>query len=107
MPARSSSRPPSEVKKPQSRRGGRGPSLDLVTLPLVPVRDQVYFPHGVFSILIGRDRSVRAIEAAMDDSRRIALLTQRDISIEDPTPADMHEVGIVATVMQLAPLMTQ
>ncbi|MDX1935340.1 MAG: endopeptidase La [Capsulimonadales bacterium] len=71
-------------------------------LPLVPIRDNVYFPHMLFPLFIGRDRSVRAVEAAMESSHRYILLAaQRDVITEDPTPEDIYEVGIIAEVMQI------
>ena len=56
-------------------------------LPLVPIRDNVYFPHLLFPLFIGRDRSVRAVEAAMESPHRCILLAaQRDVLNEDPGP---------------------
>jgi ATP-dependent Lon protease len=71
-------------------------------LPLVPIRDNVYFPHMIFPLFVGRDRSVKAVEAAMEsDSRLLLLAAQKQILTEEPEPDDVHEVGIVAEVMQV------
>jgi ATP-dependent Lon protease len=71
-------------------------------LPLVPIRDNVYFPHMLFPLFIGRDRSVRAVEAAMESSHRYILLAaQRDVITEDPAPDDIYNIGIIAEVMQI------
>ena len=71
-------------------------------LPLVPIRDNVYFPHMLFPLLVGRDRSVRAVEAALESGeRKIILAAQREIENEDPTPDDIHPIGVVAEVMQI------
>jgi ATP-dependent Lon protease len=81
-----------------------GPSSMVVPemLPLVPIRDNVYFPHMLFPLFIGRDRSVRAVEAAMEsDGRYILLAAQRQVITEDPEAEDIYEVGIVAEVMQM------
>ncbi len=93
---------PKAARKPRARRAASGRlKRDEVVLPLIPIRDQVYFPQGVFSILVGRERSVRAVEAAMDADRKLVLLAQRDLSVEDPMPEDLFDVGITATVMQV------
>ncbi|MDW8289933.1 MAG: endopeptidase La [Armatimonadota bacterium] len=70
-------------------------------LPLVPIRDQVYFPQMVFPLFVGRERSVRALEEAMDGDRLIALAAQKEVIIEEPEPEDIYDVGIVAEVLQV------
>ncbi|NSW80476.1 MAG: LON peptidase substrate-binding domain-containing protein, partial [Chthonomonadetes bacterium] len=70
-------------------------------LPLVPVRDQVYFPQMVFPLFVGRDRSVRALEEAMENDRLIALAAQKEVITEEPEPDDIYSVGIVAEVLQV------
>jgi ATP-dependent Lon protease len=70
-------------------------------LPLVPIRDNVYFPHMMFPLFVGRDRSIKALEAATEgNSRYILLAAQRELATEDPEPDDIHEMGIVAEVVQ-------
>ncbi|GBC95288.1 Lon protease 1 [bacterium HR16] len=70
-------------------------------LPLVPVRDQVYFPQMVFPLFVGRERSVRALEEAMEGDRLIALAAQKEVITEEPEPEDIYDVGIVAEVLQV------
>ena len=71
-------------------------------LPLVPIRDNVYFPHMIFPLLVGRDRSVKAMEAASEsEARFVVLAAQRDVLTEDPEPGDIYDIGIIAEVMQL------
>jgi len=72
-------------------------------LPLIPIRDSVYFPGMIFPLILGRERSVRSVEAAMEGQpRMIALISQRDLLVEDPEPSDLYEMGIVAEVMQMS-----
>ncbi|MCX6359005.1 MAG: LON peptidase substrate-binding domain-containing protein, partial [Armatimonadetes bacterium] len=93
---------PKPARKPRARRNASSRlRRDEIVLPLIPIRDQVYFPQGIFSILVGRDRSVRAVEAAMESDRKLVLLAQRDLSVEDPVREDLFDVGITASVMQV------
>ncbi|GAB4465851.1 MAG: endopeptidase La [Armatimonadaceae bacterium] len=70
--------------------------------PLVPIRDNVYFPHMLFPLFIGRDRSVKAVETAMEQGERFILLAaQRQVMTEDPEPEDIYTVGVIAEVTQL------
>jgi ATP-dependent Lon protease len=70
-------------------------------LPLLPIRDQVYFPHMIFPLLVGREKSVRALEEAAAQNRYIFIVLQSDLQAEDPDPSDIHRVGIVAEIMQV------
>lgn len=70
-------------------------------LPLLPIRDSVYFPHSIFPLFVGRDKSVRALEEARANDRFILLVAQRQMAIDDPMPEDIFEVGTVAEVMQV------
>ncbi len=71
------------------------------TLPLLPIRDQVYFPHLIFPLLVGREKSVRALEEAAAQDRHILIVTQKNIHVEDPEPEDLYDVGIVVEIMQV------
>jgi len=71
------------------------------TLPLLPIRDQVYFPHMMFPLLVGREKSVRALEEAAAQDRHIVIVAQRNIHAEDPEPDDIYTVGIVVEIMQV------
>ncbi len=69
--------------------------------PMMPLRDIVVFPHMVAPLVVGRERSIKALEEAMAKRSEIFLSTQKDASEDDPTEESVHVVGTVATVMQL------
>jgi ATP-dependent Lon protease len=71
-----------------------------LTLPILPIRDQVYFPHMIFPLLVGREKSVQALEEAIRQNRQIVLVAQRHIQTEDPEPDDLYSIGIIAEIMQ-------
>ncbi len=76
-----------------------------IVLPVLPLRNIVVFPHMVVPLLVGRDKSVEALEEVMqDDSRNILLVTQKDANTDNPGPSDIHEVGTLGTVLQLLKL---
>jgi len=71
------------------------------TLPVVPLRDMVVFPHMMAPFLVGRESSVKALESALEESdKRIFLVTQTDPKIDEPQQEDMHQLGVVAKVVQ-------
>ncbi|RMF83016.1 MAG: endopeptidase La [Nitrospirae bacterium] len=70
------------------------------TLPLLPVRDVVVFPYMVLPLFVGRERSLAAVEEAMAGDRMIMLATQRDFSVEDPSPEEIYAVGTAAMIMR-------
>jgi ATP-dependent Lon protease len=74
------------------------------TLPVLPLRDIVVFPHMVVPLFVGREKSVRALEEVMKADKQILLVTQRDRDQDDPAPADIFDVGVLATVLQLLKL---
>ncbi|MET0654563.1 MAG: endopeptidase La [Pseudoxanthomonas sp.] len=76
----------------------------LLDLPVLPLRDVVVFPHMVIPLFVGRDKSMRALEQAMEADKRILLLAQRSAETDDPTAADMYSVGTLAQVLQLLKL---
>ena len=69
--------------------------------PLLPLRDIVVFPHMVAPLVVGRQKSILALENAMANKTEIFLATQKDASTDEPQPAGVHRVGTVAVVMQL------
>lgn len=73
-------------------------------LPVIPLRDLVFFPYMVLPLLVGRARSVAALERAREDRDLVVLLTQRDPSTDDPDLGDLFEVGTVARVVQVSTL---
>ena len=74
------------------------------TLPLMPVRDVVLFTDMVLPLFIGRDRSVYAIEEAVDKDRFVFLVTQKDPGIEDPKPDEIYTVGTIARILRMLKL---
>ncbi len=73
-------------------------------LPVFPVRDQIIFPRMVFPLLVGREGTLRAVEAGMIQDRLLLLLAQRDSAAEEVTYDDLYKVGIVAKVVQVMKL---
>ncbi|MCE5313790.1 MAG: endopeptidase La [Armatimonadota bacterium] len=70
-------------------------------LPVLPVRDSVYFPHMLFPLFLGREKSIRALDFALEKHRYILLAAQKEVSVEDPNPDDIYWVGTIAEVMQV------
>jgi len=73
-------------------------------LPVLPLRDVVVYPHMVIPLFVGRKKSIEALDAAMSKDKRIILAAQTSASIDEPGPDDIHEVGTVATILQLLKL---
>ncbi|MGM0570884.1 endopeptidase La [Marinobacter sp.] len=69
--------------------------------PMLPLRDVVVFPHMVVPLFVGREKSIQALEAAMEGSKEILLVSQRDAGTDDPGPSDVFDVGTLATVLQM------
>ena len=76
----------------------------LLDLPVLPLRDVVVFPHMVIPLFVGRDKSMRALEHAMEADKRILLLAQKSAETDDPAAADMYSTGTLAQVLQLLKL---
>ncbi|MGC6536356.1 MAG: endopeptidase La [Candidatus Puniceispirillaceae bacterium] len=74
------------------------------TLPVLPLRDIVVFPHMIVPLFVGREKSVKALEAVMAENKQILLLTQRKASTEEPQEADMYEMGTLGHILQLLKL---
>src|SRR5512145_1326567 len=73
-------------------------------LPLLPVRDIVVFPYMVLPLFVGREMSIKAIEAALAGNRMIFLSTQKALDVENPSPEDIHAVGTVGIIMRMLKL---
>jgi ATP-dependent Lon protease len=74
------------------------------SLPLLPLRDVVVFPHMVIPLFVGRPRSIKALELAMEGGKNIMLAAQKSASKDDPTPDDVYEIGCLATILQMLKL---
>ena len=77
---------------------------EVLDLPVLPLRDVVVFPHMVIPLFVGRDKSMRALEQAMEADKRILLVAQKSAETDDPTAADLYQVGTLAQVLQLLKL---
>jgi ATP-dependent Lon protease len=77
---------------------------ERITLPLLPLRDVVVFPHMVIPLFVGRPKSIKALEAAMEAGRQIMLVAQKAAGKDEPKPDDMFEVGCVSSILQMLKL---
>jgi len=75
-----------------------------IQLPLLPLRDVVVFPHMVMPLFVGRPKSIKALEAAMESGKSILLVAQKTASKDEPTVADLYEVGCIANILQMLKL---
>ncbi|MGM9485737.1 endopeptidase La [Ideonella sp. YS5] len=75
-----------------------------ITLPLLPLRDVVVFPHMVIPLFVGRPKSIKALEAAMEAGRQIMLVAQKAAGKDEPRADDMFEVGCVSSILQMLKL---
>jgi len=73
-------------------------------IPVLPLRDVVVYPHMVIPLFVGRERSIVALDRAMNSDKRILLVAQKKAELDDPQPADLYEVGTLATILQLLKL---
>src|SRR5699024_7242871 len=79
-------------------------SKEPMELPLLPLRDVVVFPHMVIPLFVGRPRSIKALELAMENGNTILLVAQKTARKEDPTPEDMYEIGCAASSSRMLKL---
>ena len=77
---------------------------EQVTLPLLPLRDVVVFPHMVIPLFVGRPKSIKALEAAMEAGKSIMLVAQKNAAKDEPTAEDIYEIGCVANILQMLKL---
>ena len=77
---------------------------DPLSLPMLPLRDVVVFPHMVIPLFVGRPKSIKALEAAMSTDRRIMLVAQKTAAKDEPATTDMFDVGCVSTILQMLKL---
>ena len=73
-------------------------------LPLLPLRDVVVFPHMVIPLFVGRPKSIKALEAAMEEGKNVVLVAQKSAAKDDPAPEDLYDVGSVASILQMLKL---
>ena len=73
-------------------------------IPVLPLRDVVVYPHMVIPLFVGRDKSIKALDAVMQDSKQILLVAQKSAEVDEPDISDMYEVGTLASILQLLKL---
>ncbi len=76
----------------------------LRTLPVLPLRDVVVYPHMVIPLFVGRDKSIKALEAAMEKDKEILLVAQKAASEDDPSEEDIYRIGTLSSILQLLKL---
>ncbi len=80
------------------------PAASPVQYPLLPLRDVVVFPHMVIPLFVGRPKSIKAMETAMESGKSILLVAQRSAAKDDPGAQDMYEIGCVSSILQMLKL---
>ncbi len=91
------------MDQPRSKDLGSNPNSDEI-LPLLPLRDIVVFPRMVLPLFVGRERSIRALEFALGQGKRVTLVAQKDAQIPDPSENDIYRVGVIGAIVQLLKL---
>ncbi|NHI01809.1 MULTISPECIES: endopeptidase La [Oceanimonas] len=77
---------------------------ERIETPVLPLRDVVVYPHMVIPLFVGREKSIRCLEAAMEQDKKVLLIAQKDASTDDPGVDDVYQVGTVANVLQMLKL---
>ncbi|KPK39283.1 MAG: DNA-binding protein [Gammaproteobacteria bacterium SG8_47] len=76
----------------------------MFAVPVLPLRDVVVYPHMVIPLFVGREKSIKALEAAMESNKQILLVAQKSAAQDDPSADDMHRIGAVSSILQLLKL---
>jgi ATP-dependent Lon protease len=79
-------------------------SQSTVTYPLLPLRDVVVFPHMVIPLFVGRPKSIKALETAMEAGKSILLVAQKSAAKDEPSPEDLYDIGSIANILQMLKL---
>src|SRR5258708_12911751 len=79
-------------------------ATEIVQYPLLPLRDVVVFPHMVIPLFVGRPKSIKAMETAMEAGKSILLVAQKSAAKDDPGPGDMYSIGCVSNILQMLKL---
>jgi len=75
-----------------------------MAIPVLPLRDVVVYPHMVIPLFVGREKSIKALEGAMEHDKKIFLVSQKSADVDDPSAEDIHRVGTLSTILQLLKL---
>ena len=70
-------------------------------MPVLPLRDVVVYPHMVIPLFVGREKSIHALDLAMQQNKRIVLVAQRGAEVDDPRTSDLYAIGTLANILQL------
>ncbi len=73
-------------------------------VPVLPLRDVVVYPHMVIPLFVGREKSIEALDAAMQDNKKILLLAQKNAEVDDPEQDDLYSIGTLSTILQMLKL---
>ncbi|MDH5446294.1 MAG: endopeptidase La [Gammaproteobacteria bacterium] len=76
----------------------------MSTIPILPLRDVVVYPHMVIPLFVGREKSIKALETAMENDKQILLVAQKSAAQDDPQPEDVYRIGTVSSILQLLKL---
>jgi ATP-dependent Lon protease len=76
----------------------------LLVMPVLPLRDVVVYPHMVIPLFVGRDKSIKALEAAMEEGKQILLVAQKSAAEDEPEVEDIYRIGTVSSILQLLKL---
>ena len=76
----------------------------VISLPVLPLRDIVVFPHMIVPLFVGREKSIKALEAVMAEDKQIILVTQKEAALEDPDASGLYGTGTIGTILQLLKL---
>ncbi|MFM1714878.1 endopeptidase La [Aeromonas salmonicida] len=77
---------------------------ERIEIPVLPLRDVVVYPHMVIPLFVGREKSIRCLEAAMEQNKKVLLVAQKDASTDEPTVEEIFSVGTVANILQMLKL---
>src|SRR5256885_10885841 len=79
-------------------------TAEIVQYPLLPLRDVVVFPHMVIPLFVGRPKSIKALETAMEAGKNILLVAQKSAAKDEPSPEDLYDIGSIANILQMLKL---
>ena len=79
-------------------------SSERFSIPVLPLRDVVVYPHMVIPLFVGREKSIRCLDEAMDNNKQVFLVAQKDAGVDEPEAGDIYEVGAIATILQMLKL---
>src|ERR1700740_1578775 len=92
--------------KPKQESSAVSPSIQGSSLPVLPVRDTVLFPHAVLPLTVGRDSSVQLINS-LGEEKQIIVVAQQDARIDSPVPTDLYQIGTLAVVHKVVKMRNQ